>query len=141
MPHRGRLNLLATLLNFPPVMMFQKMIGKPEFDLAGAPIATGDVLSHLFTSVDLEFGDNSKVHATLLPNPSHLEAVSPVVCGKVRGKAMSIRKGAYSSKMEENGQSGNHNFLPMLPVQVCVRNSLFKISLSALYRSLFIDTR
>ena len=45
MPHRGRLNLLTGLLNFPPVAMFRKMKGLPEFppEQKGA----GDVLSHL----------------------------------------------------------------------------------------------
>ena len=47
MPHRGRLNLLTGLLNFPPVAMFRKMKGLPEFppEQKGA----GDVLSHLST--------------------------------------------------------------------------------------------
>ena len=45
MPHRGRLNLLTGMLKFPPVAMFRKMKGLPEFphDQKGA----GDVLSHL----------------------------------------------------------------------------------------------
>ena len=45
MPHRGRLNLLTGMLKFPPVAMFRKMRGLPEFphDQKGA----GDVLSHL----------------------------------------------------------------------------------------------
>ncbi len=45
MPHRGRLNLMTGLFNFPPVVMFRKMRGLPEFpsDQKGA----GDVLSHL----------------------------------------------------------------------------------------------
>ena len=52
MPHRGRLNLMTGLLNFPPVAMFRKMGGLPEFppDQAGA----GDVLSHLWSSGDVQ---------------------------------------------------------------------------------------
>lgn len=108
MPHRGRLNLLTGLLKFPPALMFQKMSGKPEFDLPNANGATGDVLSHLFTSIDLEF-DQKNVHVSLLPNPSHLEAVSPVVCGKARGKAITKSLGAYGKRNER---------LPIIPVQV-----------------------
>ena len=49
MPHRGRLNLLTGMLKFPPVAMFRKMKGLPEFphDQKGA----GDVLSHLSKDV------------------------------------------------------------------------------------------
>ena len=108
MPHRGRLNLLANSLDYPPVLLFQKMLGKPEFDLSKANGATGDVLSHMFTSIDRQFGDKS-VHVILLPNPSHLEAISPVVCGKARGKAMTKRIGPYG---EDNKIS------PILPIQV-----------------------
>ncbi|CAG2104913.1 unnamed protein product, partial [Medioppia subpectinata] len=95
MPHRGRLNLLTNSLNYPPVILFQKMMGKPEFNLNESNGATGDVLSHMFTSIDRQFADKS-VHIILLPNPSHLEAISPVVSGKARGKAMTKNVGPYS---------------------------------------------
>jgi probable 2-oxoglutarate dehydrogenase E1 component DHKTD1 len=108
MPHRGRLNLLANLLNYPPVLMFQKMLGKPEFDLSQANGATGDVLSHLFTSTDLKYGDKA-IHISLLPNPSHLEAISPVVCGKARGKAMTKKVSPYDN---------SNRFSPILGIQV-----------------------
>jgi probable 2-oxoglutarate dehydrogenase E1 component DHKTD1 len=108
MPHRGRLNLLANLLNYPPVIMFQKMLGKPEFDLSQANGATGDVLSHLFTSTDLKYGDKA-IHISLLPNPSHLEAISPVVCGKARGKAMTKNVSPYDN---------SNRFSPILGIQV-----------------------
>merc|ERR1719278_719208 len=77
--HRGRLNLLTGLLQFPPVAMFRKMRGLPEFppEQAGA----GDVLSHLSASPRLD-----GVRVTLLPNPSHLEAVNPVAAGAARAK-------------------------------------------------------
>lgn len=57
MPHRGRLNLLTGLLNFPPVVMFRKMKGLPEFppDQSGA----GDVLSHLSIKTNQEAINNS----------------------------------------------------------------------------------
>ncbi|XP_054163918.1 2-oxoadipate dehydrogenase complex component E1-like [Oppia nitens] len=109
MPHRGRLNLLTNSLNYPPVMLFQKMLGKSEFNLQELNGITGDVLSHLFTSIDRRIDDNNKVHIILLPNPSHLEAISPVVCGKARGKAMTKQVGPY-------GQTGD--ILPILGIQV-----------------------
>jgi len=88
--HRGRLNLLTGLLQFPPVAMFRKMKGLPEFppDQAGA----GDVLSHLSASLDI-----GNVHVTMLPNPSHLEAVNPVAVGKTRGKHLSVGGGEYGA--------------------------------------------
>ena len=45
MPHRGRLNLLTGLLNYPETLMFKKMKGQPEFPPGAA--CSGDVLSHL----------------------------------------------------------------------------------------------
>ena len=64
------------------------MRGLPEFpsDQQGA----GDVLSHLVSSFDV-----GSIHVTMLPNPSHLEAVNPVAVGKARGKHMTQKKGDY----------------------------------------------
>ena len=59
--------------------------------------ATGDVLSHLTASVDLDFGAHHPLHVTMLPNPSHLEAVNPVAVGKTRGRQQSRQEGDYSS--------------------------------------------
>uniref|UniRef100_A0A2K5MI61 2-oxoadipate dehydrogenase complex component E1 n=1 Tax=Cercocebus atys TaxID=9531 RepID=A0A2K5MI61_CERAT len=94
MPHRGRLNLLTGLLQFPPELMFRKMQGLSEFPENFS--ATGDVLSHLTSSVDLDFGAHHPLHVTMLPNPSHLEAVNPVAVGKTRGRQQSRRDGDYS---------------------------------------------
>lgn len=92
MPHRGRLNLLTGLLDFSAVRVFQKMKGMPE--VPPGIKGTGDVLSHLSTSVDLA-GYGGPLHATLLPNPSHLEAVSPVAAGKARARMQSLNPGLY----------------------------------------------
>ncbi|CEF63085.1 Probable 2-oxoglutarate dehydrogenase E1 component DHKTD1 homolog, mitochondrial [Strongyloides ratti] len=92
--HRGRSNLLVELMEFPVVQMFRKIKGKPEFpeDVSGA----GDVLSHLTSSFDFKTNDgNNSVHITLLPNPSHLEAVNPVAMGKARGRSNTLRVGEY----------------------------------------------
>ena len=83
MPHRGRLNILATVLAKPYRAIFNEFQGgsfKPE-DVDGS----GDVKYHLGASSDREF-DGNKVHLSLTANPSHLEAVNPVVLGKVRAK-------------------------------------------------------
>ncbi|KAG9489910.1 hypothetical protein GDO78_005691 [Eleutherodactylus coqui] len=103
MPHRGRLNLLAGLLKFPPEVMFRKMRGLSEFP--GNSQAIGDVLSHLTSSVDLDFGSNKTLHVTLLPNPSHLEAINPVAVGKTRARQQSLLEGDYSS--DSSAQPGD----------------------------------
>ncbi len=83
MPHRGRLNVLANVLAKPFRAIFNEFHGgnfKPD-DVEGS----GDVKYHLGASADREFDGNS-VHLSLTANPSHLEAVNPVVLGKARAK-------------------------------------------------------
>ena len=83
MPHRGRLNILANVMGKPFRAIFNEFQGgsfKPE-DVDGS----GDVKYHLGASSDREF-DGNTVHLSLTANPSHLEAVNPVVLGKVRAK-------------------------------------------------------
>lgn len=83
MPHRGRLSMLANVMKKPFRAIFNEFQGgsaHPE-DVEGS----GDVKYHLGTSSDREF-DGNNVHMSLTPNPSHLEAVDPVVLGKVRAK-------------------------------------------------------
>jgi 2-oxoglutarate dehydrogenase E1 component len=81
MAHRGRLNILANVMGKPAQAIFHEFAGGATnpADVGGS----GDVKYHLGTSSDREF-DGNKVHLSLLPNPSHLEAVDPVVLGKVR---------------------------------------------------------
>ncbi|KAJ3117620.1 hypothetical protein HK100_000776 [Physocladia obscura] len=91
MPHRGRLNLLTDLLKFSPKALFNKIKGNSEFP-DGIPGA-GDVLSHIAQSVDLEYTNaKAPVHVSLLHNPSHLEAINPVVAGKARAKQFDLLK-------------------------------------------------
>jgi 2-oxoglutarate dehydrogenase E1 component len=83
MAHRGRLNVLSNVMAKPYRAIFSEFAGgsaNPE-DVGGS----GDVKYHLGTSSDREF-DGNKVHLSLVPNPSHLEAVNPVVLGKVRAE-------------------------------------------------------
>ncbi|HEY8351844.1 MAG TPA: thiamine pyrophosphate-dependent enzyme [Sphingomonadales bacterium] len=83
MAHRGRLNVLANVLQKPFRAIFHEFHGgsfHPE-DVQGS----GDVKYHLGTSADREF-DGNRVYISLTANPSHLEAVNPVVLGKARAK-------------------------------------------------------
>ena len=83
MAHRGRLNVLANVMAKPYRVIFHEFSGgsaSPD-DVGGS----GDVKYHLGTSTDREF-DGIKVHMSLVPNPSHLEAVNPVVLGKTRAQ-------------------------------------------------------
>ena len=81
MAHRGRLNILTNVMGKPAQAIFHEFAGGATnpADVGGS----GDVKYHLGTSSDREF-DGNKVHLSLLPNPSHLEAVDPVVLGKAR---------------------------------------------------------
>ncbi|KAI8064307.1 oxoglutarate dehydrogenase, E1 component [Gilbertella persicaria] len=83
MPHRGRLNLLCDLLEFPYAALFHKMKGYPE--VPEGTFASGDVISHLTNNPTLHY-HGKPVHVSLLPNPSHLEAINPVAMGKARAK-------------------------------------------------------
>ncbi|KAH9519446.1 putative 2-oxoglutarate dehydrogenase E1 component DHKTD1, mitochondrial [Bulinus truncatus] len=102
MPHRGRLNFMTCLLNFPPVIMFRKMKGLSEIP-AGAK-SVGDVLSHLYTSVDLSF-EGKEVHVSLIPNPSHLEANNPVAVGKARSKLQTRKSWDYTTETESRAKN------------------------------------
>jgi 2-oxoglutarate dehydrogenase E1 component len=85
MPHRGRLNVLANFVGKPFAAVFSEFQGNstnPEH-----VHGSGDVKYHLGTSGDREVGGQT-VHLSLAANPSHLEAVDPVVLGKVRAKQL-----------------------------------------------------
>jgi 2-oxoglutarate dehydrogenase E1 component len=91
MPHRGRLNVLVNVMGKPYRAVFSEFAGgsaNPE-DVGGS----GDVKYHLGTSTDREF-DGIKVHMSLAANPSHLEAVDPVVLGKARAKQTKLQDNA-----------------------------------------------
>ena len=82
MAHRGRLNVLANILDKPPRQIFR------EFDDQNPDImlGRGDVKYHLGYSSDRTTSSGNVVHLSLAFNPSHLEFVSPVVNGRVRAK-------------------------------------------------------
>ncbi|WP_340107986.1 2-oxoglutarate dehydrogenase E1 component [Pikeienuella sp. HZG-20] len=98
MPHRGRLSVLANVMGKPFRAIFNEFQGgssKPN-EVEGS----GDVKYHLGASSDREF-DGNLVHLSLTANPSHLEAVNPVVLGKARAK---------------QAQLGDHDRTMVLPV-------------------------
>lgn len=83
MAHRGRLNTLTKVMGKPYHAMFSEFKGELAYpEEMNIP---GDVKYHLGASCDLKIGDK-EVHISLVPNPSHLEAVNPVVLGKVRAR-------------------------------------------------------
>ncbi len=82
MSHRGRLNVLANVLQKSYKRIFNEFAG--EFTSTSED-AAGDVKYHLGASSNREFDGNS-VHVSLTDNPSHLEAVNPVVLGQTRAK-------------------------------------------------------
>lgn len=90
MAHRGRLNVLSNVMSKPFRAIFNEFQGgsaNPD-DIDGS----GDVKYHLGASSDRSFDGNS-VHLSLTANPSHLEAVNPVVLGKARAKQVQLGQG------------------------------------------------
>ena len=88
MPHRGRLTVLTSIMAKPYRQVFAEFHGEssnPE-DVQGS----GDVKYHLGTSSDRELPHGRNIHLSMTANPSHLEAVNPVVLGKVRAKQAMI---------------------------------------------------
>lgn len=84
MAHRGRLNVLANILGKTYEEIFNEFEGNA---LPDTTMGSGDVKYHLGFSSDVETPSGKKVHLKLCPNPSHLEAVNPLVIGYSRSKA------------------------------------------------------
>jgi 2-oxoglutarate dehydrogenase E1 component len=103
MPHRGRLNVLAAVMAKPYRVIFHEFQGGSDMpsDIEGS----GDVKYHLGASSGREFDGNS-VHLSLTANPSHLEAVNPVVLGKARAK--------QAFALREDPSVGRGHVLPFL---------------------------
>ncbi|WP_375609008.1 MULTISPECIES: 2-oxoglutarate dehydrogenase E1 component [unclassified Bartonella] len=108
MAHRGRLNVLSQVLAKPHRAIFHEFKGgsyKPD-DVEGS----GDVKYHLGTTADLDF-DGNKIHLSLLPNPSHLEIVDPVVMGKARAKQDQLMGSTHTDSLPLSERS---KVLPLL---------------------------
>ncbi len=81
--HRGRLNILANVLGKSYEAIFGEFEDSPVLD---APFGSGDVKYHKGFSSDRRVQSGEFVHLTLTANPSHLEAVDPVVVGRTKAK-------------------------------------------------------
>jgi 2-oxoglutarate dehydrogenase E1 component len=88
MPHRGRVNVLANVLRKPYEMLVAEFEGAL---LAKEVTGDGDVKYHLGYSHDHVTATGKTVHLSLAPNPSHLEAIDPVIEGMVRAKQNRLR--------------------------------------------------
>lgn len=95
MAHRGRLNVLANIMNKPYRAIFSEFKGVSAHPLQ---YGSGDVKYHLGTSSDREF-DGKTVHLSLTANHSHLECVNTVVLGKVRAKQR--QRGGQNGALEK----------------------------------------
>jgi 2-oxoglutarate dehydrogenase E1 component len=84
MAHRGRLNVLANVMKKTYEQIFNEFEGNYQPDLS---FGDGDVKYHLGYSSQVDTPSGKNVHLKLVPNPSHLEAVDPVVLGFSRAKA------------------------------------------------------
>ena len=89
MAHRGRLNVLANILNKTYKDIFTEFEGRPSED----SVFDGDVKYHMGYSSDIQSNNGKQVHLSLTPNPSHLEAVDPVVEGIARAKIDQLHAG------------------------------------------------
>ncbi len=86
MAHRGRLNVLSNLLGKTPRQLFAEF----EDIQAETVMGSGDVKYHMGYSTDVTIRNGQSLHLSLAFNPSHLEAVNPVVVGRVRAKQQRI---------------------------------------------------
>lgn len=84
MAHRGRLNILANIMGKTYQQIFSEFEGTAKVDQT---MGSGDVKYHMGYGSEVETFNNKTIHLKLMPNPSHLEAVDPVVVGFSRAKA------------------------------------------------------
>ena len=84
MAHRGRLNVLANIMGKTYSQIFSEFEGTAKVDQT---MGSGDVKYHMGYGSELKTPNDQTIHLKLMPNPSHLEAVDPVVVGFARAKA------------------------------------------------------
>lgn len=84
MAHRGRINVLAHILDKPYATIFDEFEGKHAE--GSAESESGDVKYHLGAYSERAIGDGRKIMVSLMPNPSHLEFVNPVLEGFARAR-------------------------------------------------------
>jgi 2-oxoglutarate dehydrogenase E1 component len=98
MPHRGRLNVLVNIFGMPHENMFAEFSDNAEYGVVGE----GDVKYHKGYSADLTLPESRSIHLSMAANPSHLEAIDPVVEGKSR------------ARQDRIGAAGEARVLPVL---------------------------
>ncbi len=92
MAHRGRLNVLANIMGKTYEQIFSEFEGTAKLDQT---MGSGDVKYHMGYGSEVQTADGKTMHLKLMPNPSHLEAVDPVVVGFSRAKADVLYKSDY----------------------------------------------
>ncbi|MGI9078909.1 MAG: 2-oxoglutarate dehydrogenase E1 component [Gemmatimonadaceae bacterium] len=110
MAHRGRINVLAHILDKPYATIFQEFEGKhSDTDSASD---TGDVKYHLGRVTEKKLRDGRTVGILLLPNPSHLEFVNPVVAGVAR--ALQRKRDVDAGTIAKDGARNEDTALPIV---------------------------
>jgi 2-oxoglutarate dehydrogenase E1 component len=92
MAHRGRLNILANIMGKTYEQIFSEFEGTAKLDQT---MGSGDVKYHMGYGSEVTATDGKTIHLKLMPNPSHLEAVDPVVVGFARAKADILYNSEY----------------------------------------------
>lgn len=92
MAHRGRLNVLANIMGKTYEQIFSEFEGTAKLDQT---MGSGDVKYHMGYGSEVTTTGGKTMHLKLMPNPSHLEAVDPVVVGFARAKADVLYKSDY----------------------------------------------
>lgn len=92
MAHRGRLNILANIMGKTYEQIFSEFEGTAKLDQT---MGSGDVKYHMGYGSDVETAEGKNIHLKLMPNPSHLEAVDPLVVGFARCKADVLYQSDY----------------------------------------------
>jgi 2-oxoglutarate dehydrogenase E1 component len=92
MAHRGRLNVLANIMGKTYEQIFSEFEGTAKLDQT---MGSGDVKYHMGYGSEVQTLNDKTVHLKLMPNPSHLEAVDPVVVGFARAKADVLYKSDF----------------------------------------------
>jgi 2-oxoglutarate dehydrogenase E1 component len=92
MAHRGRLNVLANIMGKTYEQIFSEFEGTATIDQT---MGSGDVKYHMGYGSEVQTADDKTMHLKLMPNPSHLEAVDPVVVGFARAKADVLYKSDF----------------------------------------------
>ena len=94
MAHRGRLNILANIMGKTYEQIFSEFEGTGALDQT---MGSGDVKYHMGFGSEIVLEDGRSVHLKLMPNPSHLEAVDPVVLGFARSSANILHDEVYEN--------------------------------------------